>query len=62
MSGEVSVTRLVPAKCSRPCWVQTVIMLVGLAVLAWWAFQDPLLPDEDDCRARGQAADCWRER
>lgn len=38
---------------------QVLIIIAFLASLAWWAMQDPLLADADDCRARGQAADCW---
>lgn len=48
-----------PSQCDRHCWVQTVIVLFGLLALAWWTFQEPITPDADDCRARGQAADCW---
>ncbi len=48
-----------PRACERQCWVQTVLILVCLAVMAWWAVGEPLLPDENDCRARNKAADCW---
>lgn len=41
---------------------QVIVMLAVLAAMAWWALQDPLLADADDCAARGQAADCWRDR
>ncbi len=50
-----------PVTCKRPCWVMAVLVLICLAVMAWWAMGDPLLPDEDECRARGRAADCWRD-
>lgn len=43
----------------RVIWVMTVLAL--LALLAWTAVMEPLLPDEDDCRARGKAADCWKD-
>jgi len=49
-------------KCPKLCLTQTFITLIGLAVLSWWAFQEPLIPDEDDCRAQMRASDCWRER
>lgn len=48
-----------PNQCDRHCWIQTVIVLAGLLALAWWAFQEPITPDEDDCRACDQMADCW---
>ncbi len=47
-----------PRACERPCWIQTVIILIGLAVLMWWAFQEKLTPDDIDCRGRGIER-CW---
>ena len=41
---------------------QSIIVVLGLAALAWWAFQDPLLTDADDCTAQGRDEECWRER
>lgn len=49
-------------KCPKLCLTQTIITLLGLAFLAWWAFQDPMLADAEDCKAQGRAADCWKER
>lgn len=34
-------------------------LLFGLMFV--WTLQEPMLPNEDDCLARGQAADCWKE-
>ena len=48
-------------QCPRPCWVQTVIIIAGLLILAIYALRAPLIPDPDDCAARGRAADCWRD-
>jgi len=43
----------------RVVWVVAVFVL--LACLAWAAVLETLLPDADDCRARGRAEDCWRD-
>lgn len=47
--------------CDRPCWVQSVLILVCLAVMFLWALREPVTPDKDDCAARGRPADCWRD-
>ena len=43
---------------SEVVFVLLVILLLG--VLSWQAYHEPILPDEDDCRAWGRPADCWR--
>ncbi len=50
------------AGCGRWCWVQTVIILVGLAVMAVWTLKEPLTPSSEDCTAQGRDEECWRER
>lgn len=42
-----SVTRLIPGQCGRWCWVQTVIIMVGLAFMGWLAIIQPLNPELD---------------
>lgn len=39
---------------------QVLILLTALALLLRAALLEPVLPDADDCRARGQAEDCWK--
>ena len=43
---------------SEVIFVLLVILLLG--VLSWQAYYEPVLSDQDDCRARGQSEDCWR--
>ncbi len=43
----------------RIVWTIAVIGL--LACLAWAAILEPLLPDSDDCHARGRRGDCWKD-
>lgn len=42
----------------RIAWVLVVMLL--LAMLAWAVVTEPLIPNEDDCLARGRKADCWK--
>lgn len=42
----------------RLVWTLGVMAL--LACLAWTMVTEPLLPDADDCHARGLAEDCWK--
>lgn len=41
--------------------VRVLLILAGLAVMAWMAINEPIIPDAADCAARGQAADCWKD-
>lgn len=52
---------MTPAERAKIGPWSSILILIGLAFTAWMALQDPLLPDEDDCAARGRAADCWKE-
>jgi hypothetical protein len=35
------------------------VFMVGIVILGIWAAHEPVMPNEDDCAARGQV-DCWR--
>ena len=41
--------------------VGSAILLCAVLLLGWVAIKEPITPSEDDCAARGKAADCWRE-
>ncbi|MDD5302042.1 MAG: hypothetical protein PHS14_02950 [Elusimicrobia bacterium] len=43
-----------------PLWACVGLAFALLLVLLWVAAHEPVLPDADDCRARGQAEDCWK--
>lgn len=43
-----------------PGWLTTLMAIVIIFSALFWGAQDPVLPDEDDCAARGKPADCWK--
>ena len=55
-----SVTRSIHHSCGMQGWIKAVLILIGLMALAWWALQDPIIPDASDCRALGHSEDCWK--
>lgn len=41
----IRTSRIIQAKCDRPCWIQTVLILLALTVLLVWAIIGPVKPD-----------------
>ena len=52
---------MTPGERERMSLGTSILILIGLAFMAWMALQDPLLHDEDDCAAMKRAADCWKD-
>jgi len=50
-----------PTPPTRSSLVLSIIVLAGLAAALFWATREPLLPDPDDCSARGKPFDCWKQ-
>ena len=49
-----------PEAWERHDWFFLACLVAAFCILAAISALVPLMPDAEDCRARGQAQDCWR--